>query len=104
MRQWLTTNGYSGRHTPQQLVEHHTAAVAGRDSGSTTDAGGLLVLALVELLITIRSEQTALETRIREALLAHPDGPIFRSLPRACTIRAATLGRNPLALLDEPCP
>lgn len=91
MRHWLTANGYCGRHTPERLVEHLSAAVQGRTSGPAAQAGELLVLTLVDLLTTIREEQSALETRIKEALLAHPDGPIFQSLPRAGSIRAATL-------------
>lgn len=91
MRHWLSANGYCGRHTPGHLVEHLSSAVQGRTSGPAADAGELLVVTLVDLLTTIRGEQAALEARIKEALLAHPDGPIFQSLPRAGSIRAATL-------------
>ena len=49
------------------------------------------MLSLVDLLTALRRQQAELETRIKEALLAHPDGPIFQSLPRAGTVRAATL-------------
>jgi len=91
MAHWLKANAYSGRHTPRRLVDHLTAAATGRVAGPAADAGELIVLTLVDLLTRIREQQTALETRIKEALLAHPDGPIFQSLPRAGTIRAATL-------------
>ena len=50
-----------------------------------------IVFTLVDLLTTLREEQARLEVRIKEALLAHPDGPILASLPRAGTVRAATL-------------
>jgi transposase len=51
----------------------------------------LIVLTLVDLLAQLREQQADLEARIKEALLAHPDGPIFTSLPRAGIVRAATL-------------
>jgi transposase len=54
-------------------------------------ASELIVLALVDLLKNLRAQIAALEVRIKEALLAHADGPIFQSLPRAGTVRAATL-------------
>lgn len=49
------------------------------------------MLTLVDLLANLREQQSALEARIKEALLAHPDGPIFQSLPRSGVVRAATL-------------
>ena len=45
----------------------------------------------VELPTTLRAQQGDLEARFKESLLAHPDGPIFQSLPRTGTVRAATL-------------
>ncbi|WP_269217217.1 transposase [Nocardioides sp. cx-173] len=60
-------------------------------SGPAAEASELVVLTLVDLLSKLREQQSILETRIKEALLAHPDGPIFQSLPRAGTVRAATL-------------
>jgi transposase len=61
----------------------------------------VIVLALVDVLTQLRSQQDILEARIREALLAHPDGTIFTSLPRAGTVspwrwigRAARAGRS----------
>ena len=91
MANWLKANSYCGRHTPRRLVDHLTNAAVGRVEGAAAEASELIVLTLVDLLVTLRHEQDLLETRIREALLAHPDGPIFQSLPRAGTIRAATL-------------
>lgn len=43
------------------------------------------------LLDTLDTQIKALNRRIRELLDAHPDSHIFRSLPRAGTIRAAAL-------------
>lgn len=91
MAHWLKANHYCGRHTSTRLVEHLNNAATGRVAGAAADASEVIVLTLVDLLATLRDEQARLEVRIKEALLAHPDGPIFQSLPRAGTIRAATL-------------
>lgn len=91
MGHWLKANHYCGRHTPTQLVDHLHDAATGRITGAAAEASEVIVLTLVDLLTTLREEQARLETRIKEALLAHPDGPIFQSLPRAGTVRAANL-------------
>jgi transposase len=91
MAHWLKANHYCGRHTPARLVAHLQDAATGRAAGPAAEASELIVLTLVDLLATLRAQQSDLETRMKEALLAHPDGPIFTSLPRAGVIRAATL-------------
>jgi len=91
MAHWLKANSYPGRHTARQLVDHLTQAAQGRTAGPAAEASDVVVTVLVEVLATLRAKQDELETRIREALLAHPDAPIFQSLPRAGTVRAATL-------------
>jgi transposase len=91
MANWLKSHGYCGRHTPPELIDHLRDAATGRISGAAAEASEIIVLALVDLLTQLREQTAALETRIKESLLAHPDGPIFQSLPRAGTIRAATL-------------
>ncbi|NHC25555.1 IS110 family transposase [Nocardioides sp. IC4_145] len=88
---WLKANSYFGRTPPVDLIEHLRNAATGRVTGAAAAASELIVLALVDLLTQLREQQAQLETRIKEALLAHPDGPIFQSLPRAGTVRAATL-------------
>lgn len=91
MAHWLKANSYCGRHTPRQLVDHLTQAAQGRASGAAAEASEVIVTALVDVLTGLRAKQEDLEVRIREALLAHPDGPVFMSLPRAGVVRAATL-------------
>lgn len=76
---------------PRRLVDNLTQAAQGPSTGVAAEAAEVIVTALVDLLTTIRAQQDRLETRIREALLAHPDSPIFQSLPPAGTMRAATL-------------
>jgi transposase len=43
------------------------------------------------VLVSLRAQIDELETRIKELLDAHSDAAIFQSLPRAGTVRAATL-------------
>jgi transposase len=75
---WLRANGYCGRKNPAELYGRLDRAAHGLD-GDEGDARG--AVALID----------ELETRITELLDAHPDAPIFQSLPRSGTIRAATL-------------
>lgn len=88
---WLKANSYFGRQTAAALIDHLRNAATGRDSGAAAEASELIVLTLVDLLTGLRQQQADLEARIKEALLAHPDGPIFQSLPRSGVVRAATL-------------
>ncbi|HZE67796.1 MAG TPA: IS110 family transposase [Sporichthyaceae bacterium] len=91
MAHWLKANGYCGRQTPGELIAHLRGAVTGRTTGAAAAAAEHIVLGLVTLLTALHAQIDELEAAIREALLAHPDGAIFTSLPRAGTIRAATL-------------
>ena len=91
MEHWLKANAYCGRHTPTRMMNHLRQAAIGRAAGPAADASEVIVLTLVDLLFTLRRQQHHLEARIKEALLAHSDGPIFQSLPRAGVVRAATL-------------
>jgi transposase len=91
MAHWLKANRYCGRQTPTELVEHLRDAATGRVLGPAAEASEVIVVTLVDLLTTLREDQARVEARIKEALLAHPDGAIFQSLPRAGTVRAATL-------------
>jgi transposase len=88
---WLKANGYFGRKPAADLIRHLREAATGRMDGAAAEASEVIVLALVDLLSSLRQQQAELEARIKEALLAHPDGPIFQSLPRSGTVRAATL-------------
>lgn len=52
---------------------------------------GSVTVAFVAVLESVRAQIDELDARIAELLDAHPDGPVFRSLPRSGTVRAATL-------------
>jgi transposase len=84
---WLRAVSYSGGKTPAELYARLTEA----PSGTEGDNQGFITLTYVNVLATLKAQIAELDTRISELLDAHPDAPIFRSLPRSGTIRAATL-------------
>jgi transposase len=87
---WLRANGYCGRKDPAELYTRLADAAHGT-AGDEGDARAAITLAYLTVLKTLRAQINELDTRIAELLDAHPDAPIFRSLPRSGTIRAATL-------------
>jgi transposase len=87
---WLRANGYCGRKDPAVLY-HHLAQAARGTNGDEGDARAAITLAYLAILTTLRTQIDELDTRIAELLEAHPDAPIFQSLPRSGTVRAATL-------------
>ncbi len=87
---WLRTQGDGGRRSAADLYRHITQAPQGL-MGAEGGARSTVTLAYVTLLETLDSQIKAPNRRIAELLDAHPDGHIFRSLPRINTIRAATL-------------
>jgi transposase len=87
---WLSSVGYCGRHSPAELMTHLRRAPAGLD-GAAAEAAEAVTEQLVVLLRTLRERIDVLDDRIAEALELHADAHIFRSLPRAGTVRAALL-------------
>ena len=87
---WLRSVGYAGRRSASELMAHLDAAPEGL-LGEAGEAFGIVTTELVGLLGQIRERIEALDRRIAEALGLHPDGEIFRSLPRAGVNRAALL-------------
>jgi transposase len=87
---WLEATAYSGRRTSAELLARLRTAPAGlRGPAALTQAG--ITLTLVAVLRTLQQQIDVLERQIKKALAEHPDAFIFQSLPRAGTIRAATL-------------
>ncbi len=87
LTRWLASSGYSGRQTSVELFAHLTDA----PPGAVHDVQGAVVTAFVEVLKTLRAQIDELTARMTEQLEAHPDAPIFTSLPRVGVVRAATL-------------
>ena len=87
---WLTGQGYPGRRTGEELHARLVAAPGGL-LGDEAETMAAVTLALVRTIGAVREQITVLEARIGEQLALHPDGAIFRSLPRSGSVRAATL-------------
>lgn len=87
---WLRAQHYCGRKPPGVLFERLAAAAQGT-LGEEGDARAAVTLAFVDVISSLRARIDELTGRIAEALEVHPDAKIFTSLPRAGTIRAATL-------------
>lgn len=87
---WLRSVGYSGRQTPAELMKHLSEAAVGL-TGEAGRGCGIVTTQLVGSLREVRARIEELDRRIAEALALHPDGEIFRSLPRAGVNRAALL-------------
>jgi transposase len=90
LQTWLRVNRYSGRRTAGELMDRLRTAPSGVQ-GATAAAQAVVTLSLVRVLRVLVAEIAQLETHICEQLALHPDGPIFQSLPRAGTVRAAGL-------------
>ncbi len=87
---WLAAQGYCGRRTGGELHARLEAAPAGR-MGEAAEALAAVTLALVRAIAAVRRQAEVLAARIAEQLALHPDGPIFTSLPRSGSVRAAAL-------------
>jgi transposase len=87
---WLTSVGYCGRQPAVELMAHLQQAPAGM-TGPAAEAAEVVTEQLVALLGSLRERIDILDDRITEALDLHADAHIFRSLPRAGTVRAAGL-------------
>ncbi len=87
---WLVANHYSGRK-PVSILFGRLRGAARGTLGDEADVRGAVTSAFVTTIETLRTQIDELNSRIAELLAAHPDGKIFTSLPRAGTVRAATL-------------
>jgi len=87
---WLKSQGYPGRKDPAAL--HARLAAAPRGAvGDDGAAKAHITRALLAVLASLVQQIKALDAQIAEQLALHADAPIFTSLPRAGTIRAARL-------------
>jgi transposase len=87
---WLTSVGYSGKVDPAVLHTRLSGAPRGH-TGADATANAHLTHALVAVLTTLLEQIKAVSAQIQAQLAAHTDAPIFTSLPRSGTVRAARL-------------
>jgi transposase len=86
---WLKANAYCGRKSPAEIYRRLREAPGG--SAGDGEVRGAVVVALVEVLKSVRAQIDELTSRMAELLENHPDAVIFTSLPRVGVVRAATL-------------
>ena len=88
---FLARHHYPGRRSTTELLGRLRAAPLVSEPAAVDAATAKAVLALVACLRTILERLAGLEGAVRSALAIHPDGPLFRSFPRAGEINAAQL-------------
>lgn len=90
LQAWLRTQRYPNpRRAP--LLHEHLAEAARGTTAAQAEVGAQVTAAYVAVLRSLQAQIAALEDHIERQLAAHPDAPIFTSLPKAGTVRAARL-------------
>jgi len=92
----LARHRYSGRRTPEELLERMRSAPVGLAGELETEARRAVVVGLVGALGPIVAEISELTSQIRGALAAHPDRVIFAPL-----FRDAKTAISPATLIAE---
>lgn len=87
---WLRSVSYSGGRDPAVLHARLLAAPRGA-TGEHAAVHATITGTYVALLRVLNTQIGALATSIGEQLAIHPDAPVFTSLPRSGTVRAARL-------------
>ena len=88
---FLAQHHYSGRRSPQALLERLHAAPRGHPGEAESDAKGELVRALARTLQGLVAEIGKITSRIEHMVADLPDGKIVMSFPRAGKICAAQI-------------
>lgn len=86
---FLTTHGYSGRRSANELLTRLRRAPAGSTDTVLIEAVHDAVLALVTVLEAINAAGKQLDRSVIAHLGEHPDAAVFTSLPRSGQINAA---------------
>lgn len=90
LENWLRSAGYNMKRRPADLYKHLNDAPTGT-TGPEADTRATVTLAYLNVIDELVTQIRQLERRTAALLDKHPDAPIFRSLPRCGTIRAATM-------------
>jgi transposase len=88
---FLRGQGYSGKKPAAVLLARLRGAPAGTTDSVAAVGLRAAVLAQVGVLTTLNTAIKDLDRTIAERMDAHPDGHVFRSLPRAGTVNAAQI-------------
>lgn len=88
---FLQRQGYSGKKPAAVLLARLRGAPAGTTDPVATAGLRAAVLAQVAILTALNTAIKDLDRATAERMDAHPDGHLFRSLPRAGTINAAQI-------------
>jgi transposase len=86
---WLADHHYYAR--PATVIWQRIQAAPIGITGPAAPALAAVTTAYLTTLTALVEQADALEAQIAQALHTHPDGPIFTSLPRSGTVRAARL-------------
>ena len=90
LESWLGSVGYSGGISAAVLFQRMTDAAPGL-AGAEGVARGRITLALVAVIESLNAQVQDIEEEMSVLLDAHPDAPVFTSLPRSGMVRAASL-------------
>lgn len=93
---FLARHRYSGRRTPEELLERMRSAPVGRAGELELEARRAVVVGLISALGPIVAEISDLTSQIRGALAAHPDRAVFAPL-----FRDAKTAISPATLIAE---
>lgn len=88
---FLRQHSYTGRRTPEELVDRLRSAPRGIDDGPESAARRDAVLATVRVLRALNRSIKDLDRSVAVHLGEHPDAEVFRSLPRAGQVNAAQM-------------
>lgn len=88
---FLAQHAYTGRRSPDELLERLRAAPAGLAGDAESQAKGELARALAAMLSRLVAQIARLSARIEHAVAELPDGQIMMSFPRAGRICAAQI-------------
>ncbi|WP_238845613.1 transposase [Nocardia terpenica] len=91
MATFCAKHGYSGRRSPQALLDRLRAAPAAATGPALTEALRDAVIAHVTVLTALNTAIKNLDRSIATHLAEHPDGEIFASFPRAGIVNAAQI-------------
>jgi len=82
LKAFLARNSYSGRRSPDQLLERLRSAPTASCGETETEARRAIVLSFVKTLAPLVEQISLLTSQIKGAVHAHPDGEIFLALFR----------------------